>query len=224
MNGEKSPISPKNSPKKNISSIWTITWKIQRLVKPSLLHWEEKVLLLCPGNSLVTQKYHIEQYISEESPHVISVNFITDKFSSDYAFISNANRYSQMLGIVTDLNVVPPVLLTSNIVQSDVLNPIGVFNYKTLYEQTGGDNSSVLLLSLLKGLGVTKVAIAGMDGFDTGSNQSNYFEVDMALGLSNNANEALIEQLNLVLTDDFEITWITPSPLTTQVPFGVEDH
>jgi 4-hydroxy 2-oxovalerate aldolase len=168
------------------------------------------ILLLCPGRTLRTHKADIDRYLAENKPIVVTVNFITDIYQADFAFISNANRYSQMLGIVSDITRAPQVLLTSNIVPSDALAPECVFNYKTLYESIPGDNSACLLISLLKNLGVKRIAIAGMDGYANEPNDS-FFDESMRTSYSDTANELLVRQLSLAVEGTDGVKWITPS-------------
>jgi 4-hydroxy 2-oxovalerate aldolase len=174
-----------------------------------------ETLLLCPGKTLKTYRKTIDDYIRENNPIIITVNFVTDTIFADYAFISNSNRYSQMLGVCPDLKTKPRILLTSNIVPVDTLKPDYTLNYKTLYESIQGDNSAGLLISLLKNIDVDKIAIAGMDGFDEDDIDNSYFDTNMWLGFSSNANQRLIEQLRLVINGDstVEFQWITPSKI-----------
>ena len=172
----------------------------------------ESILLLCPGNTLKTHRAAVEQYISDNSPIVVTVNFVTDEIRADYAFISNSIRYSQMVGVCTELSNKPQIILTSNIVAVNVLEPDFTINFKTLYEKTQGESSTALLISLLKDLGVTSIAIAGMDGFDEYDMENSFFDKSMMLASFNNINKTLIKQLQRVI-DDVDIAWITPSKL-----------
>jgi 4-hydroxy 2-oxovalerate aldolase len=180
------------------------------------------VLLLCPGKTLNTHRCDIDTYIIKNNPIVITVNFITDKFKADYAFISNSNRYSQMLGLCSEIMNLPSILLTSNIVPTDAIPPIYIFNYKTLYESIMGDNSAGLLISLLKNINMKHIAIAGMDGFDKNEINKSFFDSDMALGISNNANSILIDQLKRVIDGNINIEWITPSKIKEALAVDID--
>lgn len=52
---------------------------------------------MVPGNSLNTYRPEIDNYISENKPVVISVNFVAD-YSEAMAFFGNAKRYSRLKG------------------------------------------------------------------------------------------------------------------------------
>jgi len=170
------------------------------------------ILLLCPGQTLMTHRRVIDTYIEENRPLIITVSFVTDMFGESCAFISNPNRYSQMLGIYPDLKEKPPVFITSNIVANDYLAPELVFNYKTLYEHVKGDNSTVLLIALLKKLNAGRITIAGMDGFDETHAENSFFDENMLFGSNVNINDVIIDQLRGVMDDGaVSLSWLTPS-------------
>ena len=172
-----------------------------------------KILLLCPGKSLYTHRDDINVYITQSRPIVISVNFITDFMQTDYAFISNSNRYSQVLGLYEEVRQIPEILLTSNVIATEALKPLFTFSYKSLYDIVNGDNSVVLLISLLKRCGIYDIAIAGMDGYDKTKSVDNYFDASMNIGSIQNDNTKQEEQLARVIDDEMNITLITPSTL-----------
>ena len=177
---------------------------------------DKKVLLLCPGNSLNEHSNKIYEYIEKNHPVVVTVNFITDIFISDYAFISNSRRYSQMISKYLDLHNKPKILLTSNITPVNNMVPEMIFNYKVLYDIIGQErsNSTILLLALLQSIGVKYFAIAGFDGFSIDIN-NNYFEnnVDLSIGLqAEKENDVTINQFNaLIEKNAISLNWLTPS-------------
>jgi 4-hydroxy 2-oxovalerate aldolase len=174
-----------------------------------------EILLLCPGDSLRTHRDKIVEYIKKTRPIVFAVNFISDYIASDYSFINNSIRYSQMMGIYPDLQEKPKIIITSNIVSSSAMPPEMVFNYKKLYEKIGGDNSAVLLLALLHSIGVRSLAVAGLDGYDEVDAQKDYFESEMQFfgtrGKELNARVITELQTIIVGEDPIKLNWLTPS-------------
>jgi 4-hydroxy 2-oxovalerate aldolase len=172
------------------------------------------VLILCPGQTLITYHKEIDKYIDEQDPFTITVNFVTDMFNNYYSFISNPNRYSQMIGIYPTLDSKPNVFVTSNIVTNDSIVPDLVFNYKSLYKQAKGGNSACLLIALLKDIGVNHIVIAGMDGFDEANIENSFFNNDMQLGPLFETNDDLIYQLRSIISGNpVKLEWITPSQI-----------
>jgi len=53
----------------------------------------DNVLILTPGIHLEEQRREVEDYIRENHPIIISINFVSDQYTTDYAFFSNKNRY-----------------------------------------------------------------------------------------------------------------------------------
>ncbi|MDR0644060.1 MAG: aldolase catalytic domain-containing protein [Treponema sp.] len=127
--------------------------------KLAMLLQSRRVLALAPGSSLNTHKSEIDEFILLNNPIVITVNFETDLFVSDYIFCSNIRRYEQLN---TTSNATR--ICTSNIAASErdiviSLNRIAYFNSEFW------DNSTLLLFNLLDQIGVTRWTVAGFDGF-----------------------------------------------------------
>lgn len=125
------------------------------------------ILVIAPGQSVLTCKEQIKKYIADENPVIISVNFIFD--INSYVFYGNDRRY-QMLN---NINSEQKIIITSN-VEKRTGHEI-VCDYMKCIARSGNyfDNSTLMLLNLLERLQVTKIRIAGMDGFTNTS--PNYF-------------------------------------------------
>ncbi len=125
------------------------------------------VLLIAAGNTVITHKKNIENYIQRENPVIISVNFV---FSQEgYAFFGNDRRYQKLPDIPKGMDI----LLTSNVEARTGAEHI--FNYTRCIAESGNyfDNSALMLLNLLSCTGTGKIRIAGMDGFSMET--ANYF-------------------------------------------------
>lgn len=131
---------------------------------------EKSVLVVAPGKSLVTYNELIESYIQKEKPLVISVNFIY-KYGA-YAFFGNNRRYQMIEEHLTTQKII----LMSNV--EPRTNKELIFNFVSYIAESGNyfDNSTLMLLNLLRQLHVKKIRIAGMDGFYPGG--PNYFNED----------------------------------------------
>jgi 4-hydroxy 2-oxovalerate aldolase len=173
-----------------------------------------KVLLLCPGKSIETQRGLINAYIEKNNPIIVTINFVSDAYPAAYAFISNSLRYSNMLGDWHDMHHKPIVALTSNITPIDGMQPEYLFNYKTLYESIGGDSSAVMFLSLLQDIGIKAVSLAGFDGFDDLHPENNYYSDEMSFPQPEGANARLAGQLGRLRSKgNIIIDWITISSI-----------
>lgn len=129
-----------------------------------------EVVVLVPGNNLNTYREEIDEYIEASNTFVVSVNFIADN-SSAYAFFGNAKRYGRLEAKRKGRNVI----ISSNI-NSDSNSDI-VVNYHSLINRGYKyfENSTIMLLNLLKRVNPSKITIAGFDGFDA-SNSKNYVD------------------------------------------------
>lgn len=126
--------------------------------------WKDRTLLiLAPGSSIAEQKNRVDQFISEKNPIVISANFIPEIYRQDYAFYSNAMRYSA----IEDKSEMENLLVTSNLTDMSVAQ--NVLNYSDLcFDDKGkSDNCVIMLMRLISKLGIDRVYVAGFDGYQS---------------------------------------------------------
>lgn len=152
-----------------------------------------EILVLVPGNSLKEYSGRIKQYIEKNNPLCISVNYISEY--SKYVFWGNSKRYAMYKD---ERNYVENIV-TSNI-KPDNEKDYWV-NYYSLIncEYKNFENSTIMVLNLLKRIGANKITVAGFDGFEEKSD-SNYVDDSFQ-------KERHIEnysELNAELSDMFE--------------------
>lgn len=127
--------------------------------------WHDRpVLILAPGSSISERKGQIDQFIAEKNPIVISANFIPELYQQDYAFYTNAMRYSAIEG----KKDAGSLLVTSNLI--DMCSSEYILNYADLcFDDKGkSDNCVIMLMRLLLRLGKSRVYVAGFDGYQMG--------------------------------------------------------
>ncbi len=134
------------------------------------------VLILAPGKSLKDNRKEIENFIENENPIILGVSKSAEFYSYDYLFISNEKR-------ITNLRPenVGKRIITSNVkkkTDEDIL-----VNYSSYLVKNNviSDDSTLMLINLLKSIGVKRINIAGFDGF-TSNPFENYFIENMSLG------------------------------------------
>lgn len=128
----------------------------------------KEVLMLVPGNSLNTHRELIDGYIAENKPVVISVNFVTENPLA-IAFFGNPKRYSRLEHKRIGRNVIVTSNIRPSFESDEVVDYHSLINRGYKYFE----NSSIMLLNLLKRVNPSKITIAGFDGFDEHS-LSNY--------------------------------------------------
>ena len=141
------------------------------------------VLLVGPGKNICLQKDKVSQYIRDNNPVIISVNYIPEEIKADYVFTTNSKRYHEM-NLCNE-----KIIATSNIECRNGKFDF-VVNRAPLIEQKAKivDNSFLMLLRLLKRVGVSKVTCAGFDGYS--EKEDNYFNPVMEYGfVKKEANE-----------------------------------
>lgn len=127
----------------------------------------QEVFVMAPGNTLNIHKDMIEQYIEENNPIVISVNFVPN-YVKALCFFGNQKRYNMAKKKRENRNII----ISSNIRSDDEKDLI--INYHSLINRGYKyfDNSTIMLLQMLKRLTPSKITIAGFDGFDITSSQN----------------------------------------------------
>lgn len=123
----------------------------------------KKVLALAPGTTLNIYKREIDQYIVNDKPYIISINFLPQDFVVDMLFTTNRKRIDTL---VEKISTTDCVVATSNLI-NDLPETVQFVNYADyLGEGKAVDNAGAMLIRVLKSVGVAHIALAGFDGFD----------------------------------------------------------
>lgn len=169
--------------------------------------WEDRpILVLAPGASITESRKVVEDYINDSRPIVVSANFMPDTYMVDYVFCSNAMRYSAMEEKVE----AEKLLVTSNLL--DVCEQDNMLNYMELcFDEKGKcDNCVIMIFRLLLRLGITKVAVAGFDGYQAGkcNYAASYLTSQHTKGVEENA---IITERVVDIKKKMDIRFLTPS-------------
>lgn len=177
----------------------------------------KNIVLIAPGATAKTCADKINQYVKDNNAVVITVNFMYDDVKSDYMYFSNVRRYEYWKNDEKFSDVAK--IVTSNVTtapESDETVVSFTNLVKCGWEHM--DNSAILSLRLLDTLGVKSIAIAGLDGYDYKTSDTNYVSQEMEL--SNVSIESLLlnEEIKEMLKDFIDtktgkedILFITPS-------------
>lgn len=178
----------------------------------------KEIFVMVPGNSLNTYRKKIDDYIRDNKPIVISVNFVADNLSS-YAFFGNQKRYSRLKEKRKGRNII----VSSNI-KADDDNDI-IINYQSVINRGYKyfENSTIMLLSLLKRINPSVITIAGFDGFSEES-EKNYsdssFQNERHIGefaVLNKEISEMFKNIVEVMSPSCKFKLITPSLYETAV-------
>lgn len=156
-----------------------------------------KILLIAPGNTVVTEKDKIDAYIKKEAPIVIGVNAVNEAYNYDYLFFINTIRYDYAKDSYSEqFSSCPKILLSSIKTKGDEDEYIINFTRVMKRGWEHFDNAVIDCLRLLDRLMVGEVAIAGFDSF---LNKYNESYADKSLPTLNPNNQW--EELNSEITD-----------------------
>jgi 4-hydroxy 2-oxovalerate aldolase len=178
---------------------------------------DRKVLIVGPGKNIQLQKVRVDNFIKENDPVVISINYIPGAFNVDYVFTTKNSRYLQMSDSLHEIkNKDVKIIATSN------LSPVCgeffcVFDRGKLLEpeEQFEDNSFLMLLKILDRAGVKNVWCAGFDGYS--NKESNYYNPNMEYEFIKAAANQLNRHMRKVIFEEHKhmnIEFITFSHYT----------
>lgn len=161
------------------------------------------VILIAPGSSI--KDYELDEAITRDAC-VVSVNFVYEKSDVAFYFFSNAKR----LGYAGDLDD-SKMIITSNLI-NDVQKARYVLSRNELvyHDDVFCDDSTLMVLNLLRRLGTKRIYIAGFDGFHKGS--TNFYDQ----GLERSVRDDDYDKENRIRIlqgaySKLAITYLTPS-------------
>ena len=181
-----------------------------------------KILMIGPGASVGRCDDRIRKYIDEESPVIISINYINKLFHPDYMFITNNTRFLQSAGrLHDDDNADIRLIASSNLTRND-RDFDYVINYSSVIDEEAEfpDNSMCMLIRVLIKCGCKNTALAGFDGYTP--DNVNYFDIDKAYSFLNEKAEALnVYAMRFFdeVKDKIKVTFITPSEYEAERQF-----
>lgn len=123
------------------------------------------ILLLGPGKNIVLQSDKVRDYINQNHPVIISINYLPTEFPVDYVFFTKTERYEENTLAFHD-RPDTKIIATSNMTPKN--KPFSyVFTRVPLLEEGESfiDNSFLMMLRILKKAGIVYVACAGFDGY-----------------------------------------------------------
>lgn len=160
----------------------------------------KNILLIAPGSSIVAHETEINEFINNENPVVISINFVPELYSVDFAFFSNNKRYSNFE------NISCKTIITSNLADSFADFKIDYNSLSGAFDQ--GCNSFIMILKLLKGMNAKTIYVAGADGYT--ENGKNYYKTNIRT-YTEHGNKFNLDVANAVRNLDIKISFLTPS-------------
>lgn len=172
----------------------------------------QTILVIVPGMSINIYTKEIKNYIKEKKPIVISVSFIPKQFDVDFVFYANTIHWNKISTKIDHSKCI----LASNIYED--VDGTHLVDYSTLIAEDSilYDNSTIMLLNLLKNLCVAEISLAGFDGLkENGDNYVNSSFPNTHMGLStdliNREIRNLYRQYENKIESKLKIGFLTPS-------------
>lgn len=160
-----------------------------------------KLLLVGPGKNIKLQKSKVDEFIKNENPLVVSINYIPDTVLPDCVFITNPKRYHDMtLSLKEDRAKDIKTLATTNVTCRNGMFDF-VVNRAPLLEKDEKiiDNSFLMLIKYLDSIGIKEVYCAGFDGYS--DKESNYSNPEMEYAFVKEAATHLNSHMKAAIAD-----------------------
>ena len=139
-----------------------------------------KILLVGPGKNIRLQLEKVQNFIAENNPVIVSINYLPEEITADCVFITNSRRYKDMtLPLREERNKKVKKLATSNVTCRNG-NFDFLINRAPLLEKDEKiiDNSFLMLIKFLNNIGEKDIYCAGFDGYSETENNYNHPEME----------------------------------------------
>lgn len=208
-------VSPKEAETFNEDYIAKLYWEYMnvayndtkdiRKIKEMLGDYS-KVLILAPGSSLKYSVDEVSLKIDEET-FVIAVNFIPQNVDPHALFLTNVKRYDAIKNKTSRCKLIVTSNLFRDIEQYDFALS---YNELVYFDDQYCDDSTLMLLNLLKKVDIKNVLFAGFDGRDHGV--LNYVDEDLSVRSHPESSDNLkIQKILNTVFKDFDKIFITES-------------
>lgn len=173
---------------------------------------DSRVLVIAPGSTVMAYRQKINEYIQCNQVRTICVNFAPKGIKADYLFYANTIHWEKVSKTVEHSKCI----VSSNI-HADT-EGVNLVDYASLIMEDSilYDNSTIMLLNLLKKLKVKEIMLAGFDGLKCG--ERNYVDSTFptqngTLGIdeTNREIKKLISQYKVKTAGKIKVEFLTPS-------------
>ena len=166
----------------------------------------QKVLILCPGSSIMEHRNRLLTFIDQEKPVIIAVNFIPDFIKTNFVFCANAKRLNNLYS-----NDVVIKMITSNLLDKieESYEYAFSFNNCVYFNEEFCEDSTLMLLKVLNNCGCKTIYLAGFDGFTNDKN--NYYSCSYTREEGKNVTVDTVKNIIINALDQLQLVFVTPS-------------
>ena len=184
--------------------MFTINYEIKKKVEG------RKLLLIAPGKSVLENKEEIQQFIAENNPVIISINHNDEIIETDFIFISNIRRFSQL-----SKSVYEKTISTSNIKTKETYASIDYYQLLNAVDAVRDNAGLMAIKFVINELEPTDIYVAGLDGYSKDAH-IHYESDELMVYMSDKLLSQMNEGMKIVLSEYrklSDIKFITPSIL-----------
>ena len=166
----------------------------------------EEVVIIAPGATIREYQKEIADYVQNGKKCVIGVNYSPDFLQATYVFCTNLKRMDS----IDTKRCGKGIIVTSNLLD-DVKGYSYVLSYNdlTAFGDLYIDDSTLMLLNLLKRCEVETISVAGFDGFNR--KEKNFCTPAFERNHQDSNNQELIIEILKTYFKEKNIQFLTPS-------------
>lgn len=143
--------------------------------------WGGRTLLLIgPGRNIARQAERVRSFVEARAPMILSINYLPVEVTADCVFITNPRRYHDMaLALMEPRHAGVKKLATTNVTCRNGRFDFVIHRAPLLEKHENiVDNSFLMLLRFLRGIGIRQVYCAGFDGYSDRENNYSFPEME----------------------------------------------
>lgn len=170
---------------------------------------QKQVFVIAPGASIQEQKKVINEYVDTQNCFTIAINFIPDFIDTNFMFCTNFKRFDDISDNIKE----EKIIVTSNLMQEEGKKDYIIsYNDLVYFDEVYCDDSTLMLLNLLKYIGIRKVVLAGFDG--RYENKLHFYNEEFARNSQNKQSNEVVNSILRHSFKDMEICTLTDSAYT----------
>ncbi|MDR2043932.1 MAG: homocitrate synthase [Clostridium sp.] len=177
-----------------------------RILQEKLGQSERPVIVVAPGRSVNHKKKEILETVKNQNAIVISVNFVPDFIAPNYVFCANLKRKDSIMGNGGKYEII----ITSNLINGSERYDYAIgYSDLVYFDGVYCEDSTLMLLSLLKKIGITELSVAGFDGIK--QNGELYFYTSSGISTQKGNSLEIVRSILQKSLADVKLTFLTES-------------
>ena len=163
-----------------------------------------KLMIVAPGQSI----RDFQSKVKNAAKHniIIAVNFVPEFINIDYLFLTNTKRYNAIRKRTSNTKLI----ITSNLIRDiEEVDYVISYNESTNFNDDFCDDSTLMLIKLLKRIGKKNILLAGFDGQKQGV--LSFCDESFGINRIKSTNGITVKRILSSSFEDMQLEFVTES-------------